>query len=326
MNKNICLILLLLSQCYLFSFDPSPFRLDLYSGYRVDEFEVRLLSDTNEEILMFSEKYKHPRYIQTGASFSILNNGFYLLADCGYAPLLNHKMWMIDTDTDNNEYYFDYKIKGYDLNGALELGITANLTPERMYKFYVIPLAGYSGFWKFYKINDPHPSPYIDFTNNLKVEGYSVLNLRKFREVWYGPYIGAKLYIVPNNFVSFDLAYHFNWVKLKLRFASLLDILKYDNNADLFLHEVISKDFDDTASDGYSHQAFAKITFNSSRHIKLGFFARYNYLMNDKKKGRVTINSDRLFPDNKQNQFKSVNKVFSRWWNLTGAFELIFQF
>ena len=325
MKKNICVILLSLVQCYLLSIDLSPLKLDLYSGYRIDEFESKLLSDTDEEILIYREKYKHPRYIQTGAILCILHHGFYFLSDFGYAPLLNHKMRMTDTDLENSDYFFDYKVKGYDLNGALELGIAANLTPDRLYKFYVIPLVGYAGFWKFYKRTDPHPSPYLDFTNNIEVEGYSSLDARKFKEVWYGPYVGGKLFIVPNNLVSFDLAYHFNWIKLKLRFASLLDTLK-SSNGDLFLHEIISKDFDDTLCDGYSHYAFARVTFNSSKHIKVGLFGRYNYLIADKKKGRVTLIYDRLFPETEQVQFNSVNKVFSRWWNLTGAFELTFQF
>lgn len=326
MKKKICVVLLFLFQSSLFPYQAGPVKVDLYGGYRVDEFEFKLFSNTCEQVLIYSEKFKHPQYIQTGASLNVLTNGFYLFADCGYAPLLTNKMKNIDTDADLLQYRFDYNLKGYDLNGALEIGIVANLTPDRLYKFYIIPLVGYDGFWKFYKRNHPRPSPYSISMNNEKNEGFSSLDSKKFSEVWYGPYLGGKLYIEPNCFVCFDLAYHFNWLKLKLKFQSILDALKYQNDAVLSLNEIISKNFDQTVSDGFSHFVFAKATFNTSRHIKVACFIKYNYLMNDKNKATLRVDTKQLFPQNSETISNSLTKVYSRWWNLTGAFELIFDF
>lgn len=325
MNKRI-LFVLFFFQSYLFAYQEGPVKVDLYGGYRVDEFECKLLSNTNEQVLVYSERLKHPQYVQTGASLDVLTNGFYLFADFGYAPLLTHKLKNIDTDEDLIQYKFDYKVKGYDLNGALEIGIVANLTPDRLYKFYIIPLVGYDGFWKSYKRKDPHPLPYSKVINNEKVEGFGSLGSKKFSEVWYGPYLGGKLYIEPNDFVSFDLAYHFNWLKLKLKFLSLLETLKYEDDGELAFDEMICKNFDGTISHGYSHFVFAKATFNTSRHIKVACFLRYNYLMNDKNKATVTVETRQLFPQSSEKVSNSLTKVYSRWWNLTGALELIFHF
>ena len=325
MKKIFCSILFFLAHSYLFSYEPKPWHLDFYSGYRIDEFECSIFSKADEQVLIYSEKFENPKYIQTGTSFTVLNNGFYLFADIGYAALLTDKMKMMNSDQDRADYYFDYKVRGYDLNGAMEIGITANLSPERLYKLYVIPFVGYNGFWKFYK-SDCQTDQYSEISNGIRSEGYSLSGHRKFREVWYGPYVGGKLYIEPNHLMNFDLSYHFNWLKLKLKFKSLLEVLKYSEEGDLFLQEFICKDFNDTLSDGYSHQALAKVTFNTSDHVKVGFFARYDYIMCNKKEGNLEIDITNIIPENRSNKYNSPSRVFSRWWNLTGAFELIFQF
>ena len=326
MKKKYWLLFFVSFQSFLFSAVPLPLSLGLYSGYRTDEFSWKLVTDTDEDVLIFREKYEHPRYIQTGASLTTINNGFYFLANFGYAPLLSHNMHITDTDSDSNEYIFGYKTKGYDLDGAIEIGVAANLTPDRIYKFYVIPLVGYNGFWKTYKRNNPHPGPYVDYQNSEKVNAYSSSSSRKLKQIWYGPYVGGKLYIVPNDVVSFDVSYHFNWMKLKLKFISFLEVFKWDQTDVLTLHEIITKNMNDTVSECYAHYAIAKVTFNTSKRVKLALLGRYNYYMSDKEKAILVTNTNELIPQNQQTKQNTVNKVYSRWWNMAGVIELIFQF
>jgi hypothetical protein len=300
---------------------PLPLSLEFYSGYREDQFSFKLTSNTEVERLIYREKFDHPRYLVTGISLTTINNGFYFFTDFSYSPLLTHKMHLTDSDLDLKYYTFNHKVKGYDIGTFGELGIAANLTPDRIYQFYIIPLGGYSAYWKAYKrlgINDE-----IDLQSDSKIEAKSYLGNRKLKEVWYGPYVGGKIFMVPNDFVSFDLAYHFNWIKLKIKFFSILEIINSNLNDNLIFDEFLTKEIDDTFCHGHSHFAEAKVTFNTSKRIKLALFGRYNYYLLDKEKGILKISHEENSMIKEQN---SISKLFSRWWSLTGSLELIYQF
>lgn len=325
MKKKWFWIFFLLQSKHLFCSLPVSLGVDLFSGFREDSFSYKLVSDTKEDVLNYREKFHHPKYIQSGICFHLLKNGFYLSSSFGYAPLLTHKMRIIDTDSDHNPYSFDYKTKGYDFGSSGEVGIAANLTPDRIYKFIVIPLGGYRGEWKIYKRRHPKQNPLTIFQNGDELGAYSSVD-KKLRQIWYGPFVGGKIIIVPNDFISFDIAYHFNWMKLKLKFQSLLETKETDKDNHLIYQKIIEKNMDDTLSDSYSHNALLKITFNSSKRVKIALSVIYNYFMSDKEKGIVRIDTKEHYPVNVHSSQNSVIKVFSRWWNISGVFELVFQF
>ena len=321
MKKLYFLIFILFLQSYIYCSAAVPFNIDFYAGYRADQFNWKIVSDTEEDILIYREKYEHPTYLQTGVSISILKDGLYFLSNFGCAPLLSKHMHITDTYLDN-EYSYNYKINGIDFDGEIELGAAANLTPDRIYKFYVVPLVGYAGFWKSFKRYKPDPNPYLE--NNIDL--FSCISSKKLRQVWYGPYVGGKFFIMPNQLISLDVSYHFNWMKLKIKTISSLDIYTRDIDGELLSHELIKKILDDSVNECYAHMAIAKLTFNTSKHLKIALSGKYNYYMADNEKMVFITDSKDIFPLEAQEKINSVCKIYSRWWNIVAALELIYQF
>lgn len=317
---------LIFFSCFSYFSSDLPLSISVNSGYRFDQFNYKILSDTQENELVYEEKFKSPQYWQSSIAFSVLKNGFYLSTDFNYAQLLNKKMKLTDTDMDLNEYLFDYIARGYDLDSSFEVGFGANLTPDRVYKFLVMPIVGYSGFWKFYKRKDQTPDPDKVFINGYDINSYSSLSKRKLSQIWYGPYIGGKLIIIPNNLVEFDLSYHFNWMKLKLKFNSDLELFKYDQFNELSTRQIIEKQLNDSVNECYSHLAALKVGFFATNHFKIAFTSKFNYFLSEKEKAILSVETKDIYPTYLLDKKNSVNKVLSRWWNVSGVLDLIFKF
>jgi hypothetical protein len=78
---------------------------------------------------------------------------------------------------------------GWAIDGTGYFGYAVNLTAERLYMVAATPLAGFSGHYE--KIN-------------------------AYRQVWYGPNIGASIYINPGRSISFEVGYAYHWLFLRL--------------------------------------------------------------------------------------------------------------
>jgi len=300
MKKLLFLIFLL--QSFLFGTVTEPLAFEIGSGYREDHLKWLISSDTPDSQLNYKERYKHPRYLQTNASLRVIDRDIYFFGNFAYSFFASSQMHQKDRDI--ILYSFDFKNHGYDLESALELGYAVNLTPDHMEKTILIPLFGYSGFWKILKREDSTPT----YEQNGAAVS-SVLD-KRLKQVWFGPYLGVNLEFIPCDRVIFDLGYHFNWLKLKHKSTSDLQIGLIDN------YKII-----DAALDAHSHAAFGKITYVFTEKFKLAFMGKYDYFISeDKTKVNFVTKAQNIDSDVYKNNF------FSRWWYVFLGLEFIFQY
>lgn len=294
MKKLFFLACILLN--VLFGTVTEPLTFAIGSGYREDHFKWKISADTTEDLLIYQERYKHPRYLQTNASLRLIERDIYLFGNFAYSFFAKSEMHQKDRDA--LLYFFDFKNQGYDLESALEIGLAVNLTPERLEKIILIPLLGYSSFWKIYKRRDPRP---------LEINGVASDLNKRLKQVWFGPYLGANLEIIPSEKIAFDLAYHFSWLKLKHKSTSDLIEDGIDN------YKIIN-----SKMDGHSHYALGKIRYVFSKNFTLALVGKYNYFLS-RDKAKVDFVSQ-------TNALAFKNNFFSRWWYGFLGIEFNFQY
>jgi hypothetical protein len=307
MKKLVCLLFLFLHNI-VFSTIIEPLSLDLGLGYREDHFKWNITSDTLEKVLFYQERYKHPRYLQTNLSLKAIQRDLYFFYNFAYSFF--GKGQMHQKIKDANLYSFDYKNKGRDIETELEVGYAVDLTSGRIEKFILIPLFGYSGFWKSFKREDSHPT----YQNSgLLISSNLSKNLK---EVWYGPYLGVNLEFIPSEIVIFNLGYHFNWLKLKHKSTS--ELVETSNSLVVNDYKIINGFFS-----GHSDYAFGKITYVCNKNCKIAFLGKFDYFISNKDKANVSF----VQKENDASSDLSIkNNFFARWWYGFLGTEIIFQF
>lgn len=146
-------------------------------------------------------------------------------------------------------------------DGALTLGYLISMTPDRPSKTFLIPDVGYSGYL-------------------LKLK----TSTTKFKQVWYGPFLGGSLQVNTRDGFIVSLKYNYHWLTLHHNLAlSSLDKVSlkfhhaYGHEADLDVQTYLCQNIKIGASLHYIYYRKSTPTTFSSQREDLSISLKYIY-------------------------------------------------
>lgn len=174
-----------------------------------------------------SQNYEHIKFLlfQGEGTFLRRNVEFSLGVDYGVFG-----KGEVENTIPDSEYFLS--TKGYLADGLFNLGYLISLTPDHPNNTYLIPQGGYSSYWLTLKTSET-----------------------KFKQLWYGPFLGGALQINTRDGLIVFLNYHYHFLTLH---HNLNDItLKFHH--------------------AYGHDAQLNIQTYLFQNIKLGAALHYIY-------------------------------------------------
>lgn len=306
-----------------------PFTMELATGYRQDSLNCKTYTDTDEEYLVYQERYKCVKYWQTELTLRSINSDIYFMVNGGFAGFGRGRLNQnIDNfSTMHSTASFHGRSTGYDGSVYGVLGYQVNLLEGRIGKFIITPLIGYRGYWE--RI-DKHSS----YTTTVQVnegDDYYLLNLeptsKRLDETWYAPIVGLDVSIEPGSKWIFEFNYLFHWLRMNHKSFSKYRIRFYDSGVLSSDKSVLRKSKTSTLS-GDGHEGFAKAIYLVSKHWTTAFKAKFHYFDIDKNKKRLrtTVQEVVTVPSSSTTSTKTKDKFSATWWFMSFLFEVGYRF
>jgi hypothetical protein len=309
-----------------------PLSFTLKAGYRQNYLSWKSLSDTESELLIYQEKYKKQNMVDLEAELYSIHRDIYFSLEGGFAGLFNSDAYQrydqLDFTADKPRLSFDAKGTDWHVFGLL--GIAANLTQGRYYKWIIVPVFGYGGYWTSIKRKATKPeSLALSDPSGAGIQSSyinSKLSDKNLEDNWHGPAIGAHIIVDPGTMVVFDFSYLFNW--LNLHHDSLVELKKQDFSASgLAVETIITQSEKISSSSSYGHIVKAKASCQLSKKFLTSFTAKYQYFVSDKKEHiQKEIETKQVFPSPSTSILRTKDKFIIRWWYLSFVLDLSYRF
>lgn len=320
--KKIFLFFLFLPYL-VFATDTEPLDVEICSGYRQDNLNWKTMTNDALSYVTYQEKYKNLKYWQNDLTLKTVITDVYASANFGYGAFgfgtLSQVFSNLDFTTD--PLFFYYNATASDFHAVGLIGYQINLAEGRLNKFYLTPLGGYAGFFKTAKRKNLSGTTSGDDFNFEPSLPYDAT-----KEVWYGPLLGADVYVRPLGKVAFELRYLFCFASLDHRSkVSYIDSQYADGI--LTYQEAVTRQVSCSPDKSYGHHGIAKVFFIPGKHLKVGLGGDIKYFSTRNNVYVMTkIQTEEIFPTPGFTESKVKEYFVSRWWNVSVLFDLVYCF
>jgi hypothetical protein len=183
----------------LFATVNEPLRWEIFSGYRND----RIHWHSEDENFIYSELYRDIEYWENGLCLKVIHRDLTFFLRGSYGTFGRGTVFQryANLPSSPEQPHFRFQTDGWTADGSGYFGYAVNLTADRMYKFILTPLIGYSGYFEQLRRTQGKPR---------EIEGFSSSLPGNFRLVWNGFLFGGDITIEPISPVVFNLGYSYH--------------------------------------------------------------------------------------------------------------------
>lgn len=250
-------------------------RLELFSGYRNDRIHWHLQQPADGSPITYSERYRDVQFWENGLSFKTIHRDLSFSLQGSYAAFGRGNLMQryADLSYTSAEPQFQFNTQGWAADGAGSFGIAVNLTADRVYKFILVPLFGYSVHVEQLARSNPTPSSYqqgsgVDFLS------FSSTLPQQMHLMWYGIFTGGSLLIQPAGPLLFNTGYSYHWLHFKLHTGmqaqvQLGDPASSNTGQDLSIQS--------KTGGSHGHTGWAQMDYLLNRLWRIGLGARIHY-------------------------------------------------
>lgn len=272
---------LLLFPFFIFATVNEPWRCELFSGYRNDRIHWYLHQAGSGGHRIYDELYRNLQFWENGLSFRVIHRDIAFGANGSFAAFGKGGTLFQAYNSlsfTNQEAQFQFTPDGWAADTMAYLGYALNLTPDRTYKFILLPLFNFSAHFERIFRSDGHPNPLVS-TNAIGASSFSMQSTvpGAMRQTWYGFGLGGAIQVEPGNGAKAQVGYTYHWNRCRMQ-------TKFDENVSLFnaagvmtSHQVTQTSL--TYSEGGQHgqTGWAELQWYCTRIWRIGFGAQIHY-------------------------------------------------
>jgi hypothetical protein len=298
-----------------------PLRAEFFSGYRNDRAHWRL-EQGGAGVVFYSELYRDVEFWENGLMLKTIHRdlSFFLKGSYGAFGKGNLFQSYVNQTFATNEPKFQFNTQGWAADASGYFGYAANLTADRMYKFIVTPLIGYSAHFERLKRKGASPNPLVS-TDAVGASSYTMSSQlpQTLRLAWYGFLFGAGITIEPGNRVILDAgySYHLLGISFKTRVenqVSLFDpTLISDSSTSFSIHP--------KSSGNHGHSGWMQLDFLLSHLWRFGLGAQIRYFSTNLLETKRRQETTPLVPSGPTVSSAIDQKFKLRWTSVSGWIE-----
>lgn len=278
MQQNKLLFLLFSLSCSLSSAAATvnePPRLEVSSGYRNDRIHWHLQEPANGSPVTYSELYRDVQFWENALTFKTIYRDLSFFLQGSYAAFGRGTLFQryADLSYSSAQPQTQFGTTGWAADGTGSFGYAVNLTADRVYKFILIPLFGYSAH--FERLNRQNPTP-GSFTQGSGADSLSFTSTlpEQLQLTWYGIFVGGSLLIQPAGPLMFAAGYSYHWLHFRIH-TGMQNQVQLGNPVTSQFEQTLSIPSKKAGNHGQS--GWAQMDYLLTRFWRLGLGARIHY-------------------------------------------------
>jgi hypothetical protein len=175
-------------------------------------------------------------------------------------------------DLTSNEIHVDLQSDSWTSRGEALFGCGVDLTSGRTYQTFLTPLVGYLGAYR--NEQTQHSTTFQEGALS-----FSFVSNPSYRYLWFGPLVGAALFMRPYETWTLDLIYRYQWRALSMRGTLSERVLQSE---ELTLSE---RPFTYRHGDAFAHLGNIQTKWRLGSRVWWGLSGSFSYAETARSKG-----------------------------------------
>jgi hypothetical protein len=301
-------------------------RAEFFSGYRNDRVHWHL-QQGGEGTLFYSEIDRDVDFWENGLILKAIHRDLTFLLRGSYGAFGKGDVFQryVNQSFCTNEPRFQGSTQGWVADGSGYFGYAANLTADRMYRFIVTPLVGYSAHFERLKRNGITPAP-LESDEAVDASSYSMVSTLpgSLHLAWYGFLFGVGITIEPGSRVMVDAGYSYHLLGVNFK-------THVDNQVSLFNPTLISDkqtsfSIHPKSSGNHGHTGWLQVDFLTSPLWRVGLGAQVHYFVTNVLETHRDQEVTNLVPTGTTTSSEINQKFKLRWTSISGWVEASREF
>lgn len=257
----------------VFATTSKPLSLEVNTGYRQDHLKWSISQDPATTI--YRETYKKLQFWQSEFTLRKIHRDLFFQALGTYATIGQGGLQQHTRTPEfltTNDFFFSTKGQAFQVQGSF--GYLVNLTPDRYYKVFVLPLVGYLYDYENIKRYSPTPNPYLPDEFSAVESDLSEKNLTL---KWNGPFLGVEFWIEPLSLWQFQVGYSFHFLHQDLSTWIIQNEQIYSQNSILVVQSTLKDKVNIDNGGNIAHFGKVKASVQFKRGWYLNFEGKIHY-------------------------------------------------